>query len=297
MVRTENTVSKRVYAYRRIAASPEKQAEQAELSYLYIGNRFRQAVEMHAGFAVTHLLFSFDEAQKRLNRLKKAGSLPSLILIDGEFSVSQIRVFVNWVRTNEELSEMPVLIEVARCTPRQIEMLSAERGITDLVQIDSNQVLVHKAMFYNKLQKDEQAVRQNLNEGFNWQLMSQYGLVRLFDVVFASISMMLLSPLMLVVAGLVRLEAGNNIFDYTTERGLRYRTFRYIRFRTEPCLQEDQLPDLCHLNQYIRGQEPARFGAAGATGPIGIFLKRTGLDQLPALFNILTGDMSFIRNR
>lgn len=297
MVRTENIVSKRVYAYRHIAATPEKQEEKQHLSYLYVGNRFKQAAEMHTGFTVTHFLFAFDEAQKRLARLLKAGTLPSLILIDGEFNVSQIRTFVNWVKANEEYPEMPVLVEVERCTPRQVELLAAERGITDLVRIDSNQVLAHKAMFYKKLQKDEQAVRQNLNEGFNWQLISQYGVVRLFDVVFASISMMLLSPLMLLVAGLVRLEAGNNIFDYSTERGLRYRTFRYIRFRTEACLQENQLPDLCHLNQYIRGQEPARFGTAGATGPIGSFLKRTGLDQLPALFNILTGDMSFIRNR
>ncbi len=297
MVRTENTMSKRVYAYHRIAATEEKTAPQTDVSYLYIGNRFRQAVEMHNGFAVTHLLFSFEEARKRLVRLEKAGSLPSLVLIDGEFSVAQIRGFVTWLKTNQGTANLPVLIEVERCTPRQIEMLSGEKAITDMVRIDSSEVLVNKTLFYKKLQKDKDAVRQNLNQGFNFQLFTQYGLVRIFDVFFASLSMMLLSPLMLLVAALVRLEAGNNIFEFTTERGLRYRNFKFIRFRTEPSLVENQLPDLCHLNQYIRGQETAAYRSNRATGPVGTFLKRTGLDQLPALFNILTGDMSFLRNR
>ena len=63
MVRTENKVStKRVYAYRRISAGPEKQQVVSNLSYLYIGNRFRAALELHSGFESSHFLFSFDEA-------------------------------------------------------------------------------------------------------------------------------------------------------------------------------------------------------------------------------------------
>ncbi len=297
MVRTENAAEKKVYTYKRITGSPDVEGGADNLSYLYIGNRFRNALELHHGFATSHFRFSFDEGKKLLSRLEKSGHLPAVILLDGEFGTAALRNFLLWLRETEALNAISVFAEISQCSSHQVNRLSTEPGITDVVNIREKDVLMQKAVFHGKLNRNPEVVRENLNEGFNFKMVSQYGLIRLFDIVFSSLCMMVLSPLMLLIAGLVRAEAGNNIFDYSTERGLRYRTFRYIRFRTEPCLQPNQLPDLVHLNQYIRGHENAKLATPAGGGRIGSILKRTGLDQLPALFNILAGDLSFIRSR
>jgi lipopolysaccharide/colanic/teichoic acid biosynthesis glycosyltransferase len=297
MVRTENIADKKVYAYKRVMAAPETEEVPGNLSYLYIGNRFRNALELHSGFSTSHFRFTVDEGKKLLLRLEAAGQLPGVILLDGEFGTAALRSFLLFLKESEALNAITVLAEISQCSSHQVNRLSSEPGITDVVNIREKDVLMQKAIFHGKLNRNPETIRENLNEGFNFKMVSQYGLIRLFDIVFSSVCMMVLSPLMLLIAGLVRAEAGNNIFEYSTERGLRYRTFRYIRFRTEPCLQPNQLPDLVHLNQYIRGHEDAKLAAPSAGGRIGSVLKRTGLDQLPALFNILAGDLSFIRSR
>lgn len=106
---------------------------------------------------------------------------------------------------------------------------------------------------------------------------------RLFDVVLALALLVPLSVVMLVVAALLALLEGRPIF-YVSER-IREpgKPFALLKFRTMSHVAED----------------------AGATGahkawritPLGRFLRRTRIDELPQLFNILRGDMSFVGPR
>lgn len=106
---------------------------------------------------------------------------------------------------------------------------------------------------------------------------------RLFDVVLALALLVPLSVVMLVVAALLAVLEGRPIF-YVSER-IREpgKPFALLKFRTMTHVAED----------------------AGATGahkawritPLGRFLRRTRIDELPQLFNILRGDMSFVGPR
>ncbi|RYY16263.1 MAG: hypothetical protein EOO04_27250 [Chitinophagaceae bacterium] len=300
MVRTENKVStKRVYAYRRITAAPEKQTVPSNLSYLYIGNRFRASLELHSGFETSHFLFSLDEACKLLSRLEKAGRLPSVILLDGPSDISAVRKFLTRLREVEAYKNMAVLADVKNCRQDMIAHLSQEKGITDLVMIKTATCLAEKAAFYTKLQKDAMKTEKSIRQGINWNLIKTYGFVRVFDLIFSTICIVLLSPLMLLLGLLVKLEGGSGLFEFSTERGLRYHSFRYIRFRTELSYSAEQLPDLCHVNQFMVGEnDKSSFQSKiNQTTRVGAFLRSTNLDELPALFNVLAGDISFIRQR
>jgi lipopolysaccharide/colanic/teichoic acid biosynthesis glycosyltransferase len=304
MVRTQNITSdKKVYAYRRITSAPEQQPAPQHLSYLYIGDKFKTALDLHAGFDISYLLFSFPEALKLLGRLNKAAKLPSVILIDGNFEITDLRNFLTSLKEAENLKMIPVLAEINGHTREMMTQLAHEPHLTDLVNIADARTLAQKAAFYNKLQTAETTLRTNVATHRSLSAFSKFALIRLFDISFSAICIALLSPLMLVLALLVKLDGGNNIFEFSMERGLRYRTFRYIRFRTELNFVNQQIGDLCPINQFhISEKDGPAYQLSGnqvggQVSKIGSVLRTTHLDELPALFNVLSGDISFISNR
>lgn len=102
------------------------------------------------------------------------------------------------------------------------------------------------------------------------------------DFIFALLFVLMLSPLMILTAIIVRLSLGSPVF-FTHERpGYQSRLFRLIKFRTMLEKYDDRgnlLPD---------AQRLTRFGK---------FLRSTSLDELPELFNVLKGDMSIVGPR
>jgi lipopolysaccharide/colanic/teichoic acid biosynthesis glycosyltransferase len=109
------------------------------------------------------------------------------------------------------------------------------------------------------------------------------GLVkRLLDVVFSAVLIILLAPVMLVTWLAVRLVLGKPALFRDERAGLNGRPFRLAKFRS---MTEATGPDGNLL------PDAERLGAFGK------FLRRTSLDELPQLFNVLAGDMSMVGPR
>ena len=109
------------------------------------------------------------------------------------------------------------------------------------------------------------------------------GLVkRLLDVVFSAVLIILLAPVMLVTWLAVRLGLGKPALFRDERAGLNGRPFRLAKFRS---MTEATGPDGRLL------PDGERLGAFGK------FLRRTSLDELPQLFNVLAGDMSMVGPR
>lgn len=110
-----------------------------------------------------------------------------------------------------------------------------------------------------------------------------YGVVkRATDVVFAGAAITLLSPLVLIVAALVRIRLGSPVFFVQTRPGLHGVPFCMIKFRTMTDGRDgadDPLPDGQRLT------------------PFGRWLRSTSLDELPELVNVLRGEMSLVGPR
>lgn len=107
---------------------------------------------------------------------------------------------------------------------------------------------------------------------------------RLFDLVWALVGLLLLWPVFLLIAGLIRLDDGGPVF-YRQERvGLGGRPFRIWKFRTMVANAE-QLGTLLTV------------AADPRLTRVGRWLRRVKLDELPQLFNVVTGDMSLVGPR
>lgn len=124
-------------------------------------------------------------------------------------------------------------------------------------------------------------------------------LKRGFDVLFASIAILLISPLLLLVALLIKLESPGPIIYRSKRVGTGYQVFDFLKFRSMYRDADQRLKDLQHLNQY-QGKEGSlfvKFNNDPRVTKIGRLIRKTSIDELPQLFNILKGDMSIVGNR
>lgn len=106
----------------------------------------------------------------------------------------------------------------------------------------------------------------------------------MFDFSLALALLLLLSAPMILIAVLIRLTSRGPVLYWSDRIGIDNRIFRMPKFRT---MSVDTPPVATHLLK-----EPDQFLTR-----IGGFLRRTSLDELPQLFSILQGDMSFVGPR
>lgn len=118
---------------------------------------------------------------------------------------------------------------------------------------------------------------------------------RIFDILFSLIVLLLLSPVMVVVAILVKLTSPGPIFYIARRQGLRGKEFGCIKFRTM-MVKADALQDhLRDINQ-VDGPQFKIDDDPRITG-IGKFLRDTCIDELPQFINVLLGQMSVVGPR
>ncbi|HSM96193.1 MAG TPA: sugar transferase [Rhizomicrobium sp.] len=106
-----------------------------------------------------------------------------------------------------------------------------------------------------------------------------------FDVIAASAAILLLSPLLLLAAIAIKLESKGPVLFTQTRYGWNNRPFRIYKFRT----MWAHLGDARGVNQ-TQEDDPR-------VTPVGAFLRRTNIDELPQLLNVIRGDMSLVGPR
>ncbi|MBY4593141.1 sugar transferase [Rhizobium redzepovicii] len=111
------------------------------------------------------------------------------------------------------------------------------------------------------------------------------GVKRLFDIVASGSALIVLAPFFLAIALFIKLDDGGPIFFRQIRWGLNGRkitVFKFRSMRTDDC-------DPSGIQQTVKGD-------SRMTG-IGAVLRRTNIDELPQLFNVLMGDMSLVGPR
>ena len=123
-----------------------------------------------------------------------------------------------------------------------------------------------------------------------------YRLKRWLDLIGALVGLLLLSPLFLAVAIAIKLSSPGAVFFCQERMGLHGRVFRMWKFRT-------MIPDAEALQSALEQQNEATDGVLfkirrdPRITTIGLFLRRTSIDELPQLFNVLLGQMSLVGPR
>ena len=119
---------------------------------------------------------------------------------------------------------------------------------------------------------------------------------RIVDIVGAGIGLLLLSPIFLAIAALIKFDSHGPILFQQQRVGLGGRVFGMFKFRTMGVNADLQKADLAHLNQT---GDPRLFKIPDdpRITRVGVWLRRWSLDEFPQLLNVLLGDMSLVGPR
>jgi sugar transferase EpsL len=108
-------------------------------------------------------------------------------------------------------------------------------------------------------------------------------LKRIFDFITALSALIILSPLLLIVAVLVRIKLGTPVLFCQQRPGLQGKLFTIYKFRTMVSRTHDEKGNILPDDKRLP--------------PFGLWLRATSLDELPELFNVLKGNMSIVGPR
>jgi exopolysaccharide biosynthesis polyprenyl glycosylphosphotransferase len=174
-----------------------------------------------------------------------------------------------------------------------IVALCVEQGIIVRFISDSFYLLRNMKLVRSKLEQYEDNVVISVYTGAmgGWPLLAKRG----FDLVASFFLCALFSPLFITVGLLIKSLSPGPVFFIQERLGLNKRIFRLYKFRTMIPDAEQQIVNLESFNEadgpVFKIKDDPRVTA------IGRFLRRTSIDELPQLFNVLQGDMSLVGPR
>ncbi len=130
---------------------------------------------------------------------------------------------------------------------------------------------------------------------FREQMLMQLLMKRLLDVGLSAVLLILLSPLMAVVAIFIKRTSRGPVFFVQNRVGMNQRQFKLYKFRSMVADAEERKSAIAHLNE--RDGPAFKIENDPRITPIGRFIRKTSIDELPQLFNVLRGEMSLVGPR
>ncbi len=161
-----------------------------------------------------------------------------------------------------------------------------QRRVEPVTRYQENGVALHSAVLRYK------------SRYFFWTLAVQigYALKRLMDIIVSMLALMVLSPLLVVTACLIKLESPGPLVFSQTRVGQYGRYFTMYKFRSMRCDAEDVKQQLMEQNEMAGGvlfkmKDDPRITRTGR------FIRKFSIDELPQLWNVLNGSMSLVGPR
>jgi lipopolysaccharide/colanic/teichoic acid biosynthesis glycosyltransferase len=275
---------------------------QQSLQVIYIGveqnNMADHLVEKGYQIFSFNLSLSADLWMK-YNALSNS-QLPDAIICEWELNDTTALELFHSIRNNERLKLVPFIV-VAK-NYNSIDKLSAfKAGIDDYYSFDvSADDLDDRIRMLKEIKQEKLKKLPEENEHLDYKIELHK---RIFDVVVATLILILLSPIALIVAFLIRLESKGPIIYISKRVGRGYEIFDFYKFRSMKHGADHYLDKLVGKNIYENpnniGNTPSfiKINKDPRITRLGWFLRITSLDEIPQLVNVIIGNMSLVGNR
>jgi len=242
-----------------------------------VGHTLATKIAKHPEYHITLLGF-LDDGEPMPNgqgpEVPIIGSLRDLEEIIQREGVNRVILAFSQARHQEFLSVARICAEYnvkVNIVPRLFEVLSSRAGVDDLEGIPLLDVAQAELGHVNMFVK------------------------RAFDLIAGSVITLCCLPFFTVIALLIKLDSAGPVYFRQERMGRNGRVFRIFKFRSMYAGAEAMRDDLESLNEYSGPMFKIR--ADPRVTRVGVWLRRTSLDELPQLFNVLRGDMSLVGPR
>lgn len=217
-------------------------------------------------------------------------TLPDVMLIETD-SKGECFDFIKKIKKNPFWREL-IIVLIASEENKSWKSTALQLKVHDFyVMPFPSEHLIQRLHFLVKFKliKPQLSVLENVAIIYKLPLLK-----RTFDIAVSSICILLLSPILIITAILIRLDSKGSIIYKSKRVGTGYDIFDFYKFRSMHIGTENQLEDLSDMNGHKTDGDESddpriiRFGS---------FIRRTSIDELPQLFNVLKGNMSLVGNR
>jgi exopolysaccharide biosynthesis polyprenyl glycosylphosphotransferase len=208
------------------------------------------------------------------NGLRALGALRDLDAVLGQTRVDEVII------ADPDFPQDDAVDLVDRCH---------RRGVGVRLAPSTMEILIHRAEFVPGQSVPLFELGPPVFEGID------FALKRTFDIVGATLLLIVLSPLLLAIVLAVKLTSRGPVLFRSMRRGIGQRPFACLKFRTMHTNAEERQADLEELNEasgaLFKIREDPRLT------PVGRLLRRFSLDELPQLVNVMRGEMSLVGPR
>lgn len=287
------------------AEQPTTSNTNNKLEFFYIGKKAANIDSLIRTFESGYAAESVSNARSMLKRLlnhSKNIFIPDVIILELSAS-TDFREIQQFLAMDILLKGVPVVAEVTGLTADLIKRAKECPFIDEIIYLNeqNRSALLRKIGFLKKvkqqfLEEKSFALEMSLHDHKDRPTVIK----RTFDILVSSSILLLASPVLLLIMAAIRMESKGPIFYISKRAGRGYKIFNFFKFRTMEVGADKKVAALSHLNQYDAASEGPVFFKVDNDPRItrvGNILRKTSLDELPQLFNVLKGDMSLVGNR
>jgi lipopolysaccharide/colanic/teichoic acid biosynthesis glycosyltransferase len=224
-----------------------------------------------------------------------AANLPYAIVCDYKSLADNDFAVLRAIKNNLLTAAIPI-IAIAGKNELVDKRKALQMGIDDCYQkpVECYNIM-ERLVFLSRHKKQLNDASSDQNEQLKIQISPWK---RIVDVLLASVIILVLSPVFLLTALLIALESRGPIIYRSKRSGTGYQVFDFFKFRSMYADADKRLAEMQALNQYKdEGAQFVKFKNDPRITRVGKIIRKTSIDELPQLFNVLKGDMSLVGNR
>ncbi len=280
-----NPTANETKQYLRVATLASKSAH----TFFYVGADLKCLQFLTESFRAGLAAETFESAKRQLQQASAAEL--DIIILDITAPDQDLTEFQSFLR-NRGLDSIPVVLN----QPRSSKPGLSHELIDDVIDLNNWQYDFSSKVSFLKRAKQygeqKQAATRIRPATCYWK--------RAFDILVATVLLLLTAPIFLLIALAISLESRGPIFYNAKRAGRGFKIFRFYKFRTMEVNADKKIEALAHLNGYgadAKGPKFFKITNDPRITRVGRFLRNTSLDELPQLVNVLKGDMSLVGNR
>lgn len=238
-----------------------------------------------------------EEAKEILNVIDK--NYFDALICDSDInkkSICELSAFIS----HKKMANIPLLLLLLNNSSYSSLFLSRIEGVDDAIFCNTSiAVLTEKIQTLKKYKYFQEKFPYHVEPPRKSFMEDRHLIKRILDVTVALIFLAIVSPAFILIAIAIKLESKGPVFYKSLRAGAWYKVFTFYKFRTMHVNADSMIPNLQYMNEYKDFKKSFFFKIKDdpRVTRVGRFLRKTSLDELPQLINVIKGDMSLVGNR